>query len=262
MGPVVGGGLTQLFGWRAIFWFLVILTGTHFVGMFLFFPETSRNLQNGTVENKGWGIVYRSLWSLMRAKDGKARKRRTGTWAGRFERIREEHTCTAPIILSYEDEQQEGRRAREPAQRSRKLRLPNPLACLGILLHSKGSLTVVAINAVNSAVKAAMQAVLGAQCVRIYGLTYLQAGLIYIPSGLGGSLGAYAAGRFVDWNYHRWQAEMMPQTATLHEKDEPSSQAAGGLPLERIRLRGLHLLSLITVLGLVGFGLALEVRAV
>ncbi|KAM7197490.1 MFS general substrate transporter [Naviculisporaceae sp. PSN 640] len=227
VGPVVGGGLTQLFGWRAIFWFLVILTGTHFIGMFLFFPETSQTLGNYTIDHKGWGIIYKSVWRIIQDKDRKAGKK----------------------LLT---------------QAPRKLRLPNPLACLSILLHSKGSLTVVALNAVNSAVKAAMQAVLGAQCVKIYGLTYLQAGLIYIPSGLGGSLGAYAAGRFVDWNYNQWQAEMMARTgiSSFDDKEGPPISATGvELPLERIRLRGLHLLSLFTVLGLVGFGLALEFRA-
>lgn len=237
--------------------------------MLLFFPETS---QRNTAGDRGRGIVYRSLWSLLRdshphgpgqgVQGGK--KRRARRWGSR-----DKEGDAAPIILSYVDEQlsrqqsHDARATQIPGKTRKGLRLPNPLACLRILLHSKGSLTVVAINAVNSAVKAAMQASLGAQCVKIYGLTYLQAGLIYIPSGLGGSVGAYAAGRWVDWNYHRWQDSIMRRMSMVGDeagKREPPT--AADFPLEKIRLRGLHFLSLVTVLGLVGYGVALEVRAV
>ncbi|KAI0430590.1 MFS general substrate transporter [Xylaria sp. FL1042] len=42
--PVISGSLTHILGWRSIFWFLVILQGTHMLVIILFMPETQRNI--------------------------------------------------------------------------------------------------------------------------------------------------------------------------------------------------------------------------
>jgi predicted MFS family arabinose efflux permease len=166
LGPVIGGGLTQGFGWRAIFWFLVIFTGSHFVVMLLFFPETQRNIVgNGSIRPKG--LIYQTVFSLIRkrreAKDAKV------------------------VAVGEKQEAEQG----VPAKR--RLRFPNPLACLPVLAN-KGSLLVILITAINYAVKAALQTSLDAQCVELYGLNYIQAGLVYLPSGVGGGVGSYGAG--------------------------------------------------------------------
>ena len=36
---------------------------------------------------------------------------------------------------------------------------------------------------------------LDAQCVEVYGLNYMQPGLVYLPSGVAGGVGSYGAGR-------------------------------------------------------------------
>lgn len=165
LGPVIGGGLTQGFGWRAIFWFLVIFTGTHFIVMILFFPETQRKIVgDGSIQPKGW--VYQTVFSLLR----KTKQKR--------------------VAKVQEDEG--GQTLEKP-----RLRFPNPLACLPVLAN-RGSLLVILITAINYAVKAALQTSLDAQCVDIYGLNYIQAGLVYLPSGVGGGFGSYGAGRSTD----------------------------------------------------------------
>jgi predicted MFS family arabinose efflux permease len=163
LGPVIGGGLTQGFGWRAIFWFLVIFTGSHFVVMLLFFPETQRNIVgNGSTRPKG--LIYQTVFSLIRKrKESKV------------------------VAVGEKHETEEG----VPAKR--RLRFPNPLACLPVLAN-RGSLLVILITAINYAVKAALQTSLDAQCVELYGLNYIQAGLVYLPSGVGGGVGSYGAG--------------------------------------------------------------------
>lgn len=52
--PVFGGLLNQRWGWRAIFWFLLILSLAVFVPSLLFMPETLRTLVgNGSIPAKG-----------------------------------------------------------------------------------------------------------------------------------------------------------------------------------------------------------------
>ncbi len=74
-----------------------------------------------------------------------------------------------------------------------KRRWPNPFACLPILAD-KGSLAVIFLYAVTYSVKMTLQTSLGAQCVEIYKLDYLNAGLIYLPSGVAGGIGSFGTG--------------------------------------------------------------------
>ena len=52
---------------------------------------------------------------------------------------------------------------------------------------------------VTYAVKMTIQASLGSQCISIYNLNYLEAGLVYLPAGVAGGLGAKCTGKFLDW---------------------------------------------------------------
>ncbi|KAK4172586.1 putative transporter [Triangularia setosa] len=225
LGPVIGGGLTEGLGWRWIFWFLVILTGSWFVVILLFLPETQRRLVgDGSKRAKGW--VYRSFWSVFYFND---KKGKMGTEA---------------IVVGEKMEGEGGEK--------RKFRFPNPLACFPVLAD-KGSLVVILITAINYAVKAALQTSLDAQATEIYRLSYLQAGLVYLPSGVGGGFGSFLAGRFIDWNYKRTVEKGGQQEG--YDKNSPS------FPLEQTRLRGIYTLHTVTVLGIIGYGLALKFRA-
>ncbi|KAK3328787.1 major facilitator superfamily domain-containing protein [Apodospora peruviana] len=59
IGPVVGGIITEYFGFHAIFWFLFILGGIALIVILLFLPETLRRVAgNGTIPLTG---IYRPV---------------------------------------------------------------------------------------------------------------------------------------------------------------------------------------------------------
>ncbi|ODQ64454.1 MFS general substrate transporter [Nadsonia fulvescens var. elongata DSM 6958] len=61
-GPLIGGGLTQSLGWRSMFWFLAIYSGSTMVVFMLVFPETKRSMcANGSVVPKRWYNIAPTL---------------------------------------------------------------------------------------------------------------------------------------------------------------------------------------------------------
>ena len=54
---------------------------------------------------------------------------------------------------------------------------------------------VIIIYAITYSVKMTLQTSLGSQCVEVYRLNYLAAGLVYLPSGVAGGIGSYATGK-------------------------------------------------------------------
>lgn len=152
----MAGVLAQKLSWRWIFWFLVILTGAYFVVVTLLLPETQRRVVgNGSVKATG---VHRSLFDLV------SRDRKTA------------------------DNQAQA------VRHGRKLFVPNPFKCIAMLFF-KGNSTVIFIGSITYLIKMTLQTSLAAQCIDVYGLDYLQAGLVYLPSGIGGAIASYITGK-------------------------------------------------------------------
>lgn len=128
----------------------------------LFFPETQRKLA-GNGSKRVYGLLYQNLfWKV----------------------TRQQHVLEKKI---------------PPEERTkRKVHIPNPLACVP-MLFDKGSFCTMFFGGVTYAVKMAIQASLGSQCISIYHLNYLEAGLVYLPAGVAGGLGAKCTGQFLDW---------------------------------------------------------------
>ncbi len=58
ISPVLGGILSQYFGWRAIFWFCLIFASAVLIPYILFIPETCRNVVgNGSIPPQGWNMT-------------------------------------------------------------------------------------------------------------------------------------------------------------------------------------------------------------
>jgi MFS family permease len=156
MGPILGAVINARVGWRWIFWFLAILAGTCLGLIYLTLPETAR-----TVVGNG-GIPAHGIHAV-------PFKRMVGK------------PCAIESIESFN------------LSTRKRWQVPNPLTCLKVLLLKDSALVILVLGIVYMTY-ACLQASLSTLFIQIYGFDYLQAGLIYIPFGLGCALMAWSAG--------------------------------------------------------------------
>ncbi|KAL8684624.1 MAG: hypothetical protein Q9224_006227, partial [Gallowayella concinna] len=153
LGPVLGGVIAQKLGWRWIFWLLAVLSGSQLLAMILFFPETAKNVVgNGSISPRG---IHRTVRDCSRSR-----------------------TTSAATDES-------------PPPPKRSNYWPNPLACLSIVRHKRSALTML-VGGIFYTVFGCLAASLSTICIKLYDLDYLEAGLVYLPAGVGGILAAYS----------------------------------------------------------------------
>jgi multidrug resistance protein len=111
LGPVIGGLLAQFLGWRAVFWFLVIISGSFLAVYAVFQPETHRKIvgDGSITPAQGWRL---SLVQYIAAKRKVAR-----------------------MSVEEKREYEQTQRELKEQQRARKLAFPNPLKSFAILLQ-------------------------------------------------------------------------------------------------------------------------------
>ncbi|KAH6723225.1 major facilitator superfamily domain-containing protein [Leptodontidium sp. MPI-SDFR-AT-0119] len=178
IGPVIGGILAQFLGWRSIFWFLVIISGCFLVPYTLTVPETGRNVVgNGAVPPQGWNMTILE-------------------W---YQHRKEEKSLNG---LSR-SETAEGRRlAQEELARGRKLRWPNPLKTVRIIMEKDMAVVLIYNSLIYTAFYDIMASI-PQLFSEIYGYNDLQIGLCYIPFGCGCAFASIINGKLLDGNYKR-----------------------------------------------------------
>ncbi|TVY71196.1 Itaconate transport protein [Lachnellula suecica] len=177
-GPVIGGILAQFLGWRSIFWFLVIVAACFLIPFALTVPETGRNVVgNGSVPPQGWNMSVLEWY-----------------------RLRKEFKSAGGLSRSVTAE---GRR-REQAElaKHRKLRWPNPLKTVHIIME-KDMAVVLIYNALIYTAFYDIVATIPQLFQEIYGFNDLQVGLCYLPFGCGCALASFINGKMLDRNYKR-----------------------------------------------------------
>lgn len=186
--------------------------------MLLFFPETQRN-----IVGDGSGRVSGIYWSFFTLFQSRS--------------IRKDR----PVI-------------ERPGGKGSKF--PNPFNVFPIL-KKKNNLLVILMYSATYTVKMTLQASLGVQAREIYGLGSLDAGLIYIPSGVASGLGAFCTGYVLNWVLRRHKKKLgtEPGLAVSHV-------ISPDFPIEKARLPAIYLLTATGALGTLGYGLALMKEAV
>ena len=217
LGPVIGGILAQFLGWRSIFWFLVIIAGCFLVPFALTVPETGRNVVgNGSVPPQGWNMTVLE-WLRLRKEE------KSGNGLSRSD--------TA-----------EGRRlAQAELARKRKLRWPNPLKTIHIIVE-KDMAVVLIYNALIYTAFYDIMASLPKLFQEIYHFNDLQIGLCYLPFGCGCALASFINGKMLDHNFQRVAKQIGFTIDRKHGDD------LRHFPIERARLE--------IIWPLLGFGLS------
>jgi MFS family permease len=231
---VIGGILAQFLGWRAVFWFLLILAVLFFIPFLAFFPETARNVVgDGSIPPQGWNMSLLN-WLAVRKAQKASRD-------------------TAELSRTVSRDSQH--RAQAELARTRKVRWPNPMKTLRVV----GEKDIGLLLLFNSLVYTAFYAVT-ASTPHLFEQTYkfddFQIGLCFIPFGIGCLISPLLIGHITDWNYRR-----VALAAGFSIDKKRGDVLTGEFPLEKSRLQVAVPLLYVGNVALLCYGWVMEINA-
>ncbi|PPR05871.1 hypothetical protein CVT24_006625 [Panaeolus cyanescens] len=223
MGPIFGGVLTSAWNWRAIFWFLAIVSGTITLSFFFFFRDTFR---------KERSVIYQNVLK-QRMREAIKHHSGTSTPASRDEKTivdadvekaeKQEPTSSAPVQLSMDDV---------------KVSIidVNPFKPLLEVLRRKNNLVILFASGLLFAFNFLIVYTSSRTLSRFYSYPPFKIGLVTLAYGLGAVAGSILGGRYSD-----------RELAKMKEKH-------GGLSEPEMRLKSIMLGAIFLPPCVVGFG--------
>lgn len=170
-GPLLGGVFAQTLGWRAIFWFLTIVTGVILVPLIFFLPETLRAIVgDGSIPPP---LLNSSPMTIIHRK--------------RIARLQEERG-EEPVV----------RPPKKPYQ---------PLSAFIILFTPEISLLFIFVSFLYLEFYCVLT-VYSTALKNTYGLSELLIGVCYLPAGIGSIISGLLNGRQIDYYYRKEEARV------------------------------------------------------
>ena len=164
-GPIIGGLLNKFLGWRAIFWFLTIFSGSFFLVVLIALPETCRKIVgNGSIPPPGYSMSLLTYLHLRKQRKAGAAPHRGST---------------------------SGFKPR-----------PNPLRSVYILMQRESSMAIFYAGTLFAGLYMVLSS-MPSQFGEKYNFNTLQIGLCYIPTGLGSMTASVVVGKLLNWNFRR-----------------------------------------------------------
>lgn len=212
IGPILGGSLSYAAGWQWIFWFLSIAAATCLALMAFFLPETSRSVV-------GNGSIKPSKYLRL----------------------------PLPRIMCHwtSDDDDHDNLA------TFRWRVPNPLKSLKILARKDNAVIMLAAGLLY-VIYTCINASLSVLLIDVYGLNQWQAGLTYLPFGLGGVASTFFSGRVIDKAYRNFRSRKGLTT------DRIAGDDLDDFPIEKARLSIVWAPMIVTACSVVAFGWVLD----
>lgn len=155
LGPTIGGLLTQLLGWRSVFWFLTIISGGYLIIYIMFMPETHHKIvDDGSIVPQQW---WRQ--SVVQYLDARRRVKRMSADE------RKEYDRTQQALLEQ--------------QQNTKLRFPNPLRSF-VILQNPEALCLVLYSGIMMFCNLILMTSTPTVFPRLYELNELEVGLCFL----------------------------------------------------------------------------------
>ncbi|KAK8041900.1 major facilitator superfamily transporter [Apiospora rasikravindrae] len=227
IGPVISGLLLLRWDWRAIFWFLSIVSPCCLLSMALLLPETSRAIVgDGSIHPKG--MVYRAVIPIL--------------------------APPPPSNTRPSNNEEEQRPLPDTKPKKPTSVIPNPLACLLLLRHRRTAIVVGCFGA-HYTIYSCLQASLSTLFTEIYHVPGLVSGLTYLPFGVACAISAFGTGRILDWDYRHTAAKEGAPVDRKRGDDD-----LGQFPIEHARLRSVKFSVALCSFFIVGYGWSLQQR--
>jgi MFS family permease len=212
IGPLISGALGYSAGWRWIFWFLCIVSGSCLTLMSLTLPETARTLVgNGSIEPP----------------------------------------ITSKLPFQHFSKYWQSNEAPYKWDKT----FPNPWKSISLLMQKDTGLVILAGGAPYMT-WSCIHASLATLFIDLYHLNQFQAGLIYLPFGVGCTVSTLISAKTIDRDYRKTaEADGLPV-------DRARGDDLNKFPIEKARLRSMLWPIISCTLSVIGYGWTLHIRTV
>lgn len=226
IGPLIGGGLTVAFGWRSIFWFLVILAGSALVLVIVAFPETARFIVgNGLVKPKHFWNQAPSM--ILRGK-----------LVPRQKQVPASYDPGVTLLAT-------------PPQNTSVLRTFRILCYKDVALL----LTPVGLHYASWFMALTAQSTL---LESNYNFTLFQIGLSYLANGIGSVFGSLFSGKLTDYFYRKEVKKFQADWLSQYGPDVPVNM--NKFDIQKARLKPSFAISSVVVSTTIVFGWSIQYK--